>query len=250
MDIFKKNQYVILLLLVILFVSLSFSIILNININTSIKEGLTCLPNCEDVSMNNTTGTTPECKKYISKSLMSNDAKLIVNQCVTPFIKSINDLMNTKYSYNTIYKTIYNKNTTFIPSQKDLNAYFTDSSSVTIQDIMDKLCDNIDNIRNNAALKSKNISQIIYQIQTYKTDRETPSSDIKQKYDDFAMCVDKYMISVTTRCENYYNDETFNTTIKDAKETPTYYGLSSSFHKLRSYLVDSMNNKLESFSNQ
>ena len=247
MDILKKNQYVILLLVVILFVSLSFSVILNIplqlyefQIQNGIREGLTCLPTCDKVAFNNTTASIPECKEYKDKLLKSEDAKLMVNECVNPFITNINNIMKSKYDYNNIYKTLYAKNA-FMISQKEINKYFIDASFVTIQDIMDKLYDNIDNIRKNESLKSKDISQIINQINAYKADREIPSSDIKQKYDDFISSVEKFMESLSARCENYYTDENLNTLIKDVKETKSYYGLSSSFHKIYEYIIERVN---------
>jgi hypothetical protein len=240
MDVLKKNKYVILLLITILFVSLSFSIIINI----PLREGATCLPDCDKVSMNETTGTIPDCKEDNEEFLNQKDAKTIVNHCITPFIKNINSLMETKYSYKRIYKTLYKKKTRQKP-QKELNAYFKDKTSVTIQDIMDKLCENIDKITQNSALKKKNISQIINDLRRYKGDREIPSSDIKQRYQQFISCVEKYMISVTARCKDYYSDNNFNNLINEAKGKPLCYSLSSSFHKLRTYIIDGVNNKLD-----
>lgn len=239
MDIFKKNQYVILLLVVILFVSLSFSVILDI----PLREGLTCLPTCEKVSFNNTTNEVPQCKEYRDRLLTTDDAKTLVNESVNPFITSINNIMKTSYNYDNMYKTLYEKKA-FVPSQTEINKYFTDPSSVTIQDIMDRLYDNIDNIRKNASAKSKNLTPIINDLNRYKADREIPSLDIKQRYDDFIASVEKTMESVSARCENYYVDENLNTVIKDAKDTPSYFSLSSSFHKIRTYIIDGVNGNL------
>jgi len=241
MNIFKKNQYVILLLVTILFVSLSFSFILNI----PLIEGLTCLPTCEKVTFNNTTGSIPECKQYKDQSLKVEDAKTMITQCINPFITDINGIMKSKYDYDSIiYKTLYVKNTSFFISQKELNAYFTDPSCITIQDIMDKLYDNINNIKKNDATQGKDITKIVNRLNAYKADRELPSPDIKQKYENFISCVEKYMESVSAKCENYYVDENLNLLLKEVKETPSYYGISSSFHKLYEYITNAANGEL------
>lgn len=242
MDTFKKNQYVILLLVVILFVSLSFSVVLNL----PLREGLTCLPTCDNVNFDSTTGEIPKCKKYISKSLKPEDAKVIMQKCINPFIKDINAKMNHKYNYNKIRKTLYKTNTFYQSQpQKELNAYFTDVSCVSTQDIMDKLTDNVDSISKSPVFQKKNISSIINEIKRYKADRETPSSDIKHIYNKLITCVDKESDMINNRCVNYYVDENLNTLIDDVKEAPSYYGFTSSFHKLRSYILDGVNNKLE-----
>jgi hypothetical protein len=240
MNILKKNQYVILLMLTILFVSLSFSFILNI----PLREGLTCLPICEKVTFDNTTGSIPECKQYKDQLLKAEDAKTMVTQCVNPFITEINSIMKSKYDYDTvIYKPLYVKKP-YILSQKELNAYFTDPSCITIQDIMDKLYDNMNKIQKNDAAQGKDITKIVNRLIAYKADRDLPSPDIKQKYENFVSCVEKYMESVSARCEKYYVDENMNLLLKEVKETPSYYGISSSFRKLYEYITNAANGEL------
>jgi hypothetical protein len=231
MDVWKKNQYVILLLILIIFVSLSFLLILKI----PFREGATsCLPNCDSVSFDTTTGEMPPCKELEEQSLQKKDAEIMRKQCVDSFTRNIGDLIKNKYNYEVLYNSLYDKK-----NRNNLNSYFTmDASSTTIQDFMDKMADNIDLLRANNTFK-QNSTVLENYITRYKTDREIPSSDIKQKYDEYISCIEAQCKDIANRCNNNYNDQKLMDLIKIVKDNPSYYGLNSSFHDLRLYIKNS-----------
>lgn len=239
MSVSKKNQYVILLLVVVIFVSLSFFVILNM----PFREGF----NAED---DPTMDLEENTKEVEDSPLQKKDALTIQNKCVVSFTKKINDLMKNKYRFNIIYDEIeqkQKKGKKKNPSQSQLNAYFKDPSSVTIQDMMDKVSDNISLIRENPVFKAKprNVTNnIVNYITEYKKARELPSSDIKQIYTEYISCIETELKTIADRNENSYADSTLTDMIKREKKNPSYYGLNSTFHKLRTYIKLGIENKL------
>jgi len=251
MNISKKNQYVILLLIVILFVSLSFSIILNMSFREGLSEddGDTPDTNADSSPTDANADSNPidtDTKETVENPLQKKDAQNIQKQCVGSFMNNISTLMKKKYNYQVIYDEIQQKQKKHKnPNQTELNAYFTDPSSITTQDVMDKLSDSISLIRNNPVFKAKmNASTIINYITKYKTDREIPSFDIKQKYDEYISCIETQLNLIANRNKNFYVDPDLNDLIKQAKTNPIYYGLNSTFHKLRLYIKAGIENKL------
>jgi hypothetical protein len=215
--------------------SLSFSLIIKI----PLREGAACLPNCETVAFDETTGDTPECKTVNDEFLQRNDAKNIHKQCISPFVENINNLMKNKYSFQMIYDSLRHKK-----NKHGLNSYFTlDASYVSIQDLMDRMSDNLPLLKQNAKFNENYLFE--YYITAYKNDREIPSSDIKQVYDNYISSIEKNLNDISNRCDNYYIDESFNNIIKRTKENPSYYGVESSFHKLRIYINQGAEGKLE-----
>ena len=242
----KRRIYVVLLLLLIIFVSTSFYFILNI------KEGL-CLPNCDDMKFDEKTGELPKCTSLQYKFLQPKDASKILSITINPFIKSINEHMNTTYNYTLIY-TLYNKNTKIgdyvNEPQIQMNKYLTDfSNNRTNQDVMDNLVKNLSTIQTNTILqKNTNKDSILKSLNDYKNNRPTT---MKPLYEKMITSIKPYgeKILIENECsndtnKNYYKDETFRILIKEEGENPIVYGENSSFHKISDYLLQGLLGKL------
>lgn len=245
----KRKLYVLILLLLIIFVSISFSFIINI------REGL-CLPNCDNVKIDISSGTIPDCSPIEIKLLKSNDASKIYSECINPFIKSINSKIKEDYSYNLI-ETLYNTkevNEIFIEKKKDekkMKSYFTDfSNNITLQDKMDNLIINLIEIKKNLILQdSINKDGILLSLEKYNNERKKAFIEI---YEKFFKDIQPYgnTILIDNECskevenKNYYKDENFRLLIKGEKESPIFYGAKSSFHKIYDYLVQAIQGKL------
>jgi hypothetical protein len=252
MNILKKNQYVILLLIVIIFVSLSFFVILNMPFREGFEDDPYNDPTY-DMARDMEADIETDDRDIEEIPLQKKDAQNIHNKCIVPFMKNIDGLMITSYKYKIIYDILEDsqkKKKRKNPDQTQLNAYFKDPSSITIQDIMDKLSDNVSLIRENPIFKINKKGPIaLNYIVQYKNSREIPSSDIKQRYIDCISCIENELKMIATRTENYYEDTTLNDLIKREKMNPLCYGLNSTFHKLRLYVKAGIENKLNTDEN-
>lgn len=259
----KKNLYVIVLLLLILFVSLSFYYILNFN--ETLREGL-CLPSCDKVEVDTTTGEIPSCSPLNIKLLQPTDATKIYSECIPPFIKSINEKMKNNYKYDVI-QTLYNENIyiknttnygrggdngTLVKNENQIlmNSYFTDfSNNITDQDKMDNLISKISEIEKNPIFKThEKKTEISDSLKNYEKERKDHFLEI---YKDLISKIEPYgkNILIQDDCvkdvnQQFYKDETFYELIKDQKQNIICYGNKSTFHIIKDYLIQAKEGKL------
>lgn len=254
-----KNSYVILLLILVIIISQIFAMILAIPI-TPLIEGLDtskCLPDCSDVKYDYNKNTIPPCKALNVKTLKKMDAITIGLPIINNFIFNINTYLNTQYNFDiSINNILNNKN----PSQKIINAYFTDFSGInyhTNQDILDNMA-NDPNFNTNLTgftylsmtpdqIQSQpyptpeikaNISNII---NTYTSDIANPSQTLITIYTNFLQDMSGMCIQTQQKCTKYYSDQNLISLINAELEEPTYSGTSSSFHKISEYVYKIIN---------
>jgi hypothetical protein len=260
-----KYIYSILLLILVIVVSQIFAVILSIPV---LKEGLECLPRCQDISFNPTkeNPNVPPCKKLIAKLLTADDASSGGQLVISKFITNINNYIEQKYKFSTLFLPLYNLKITFPNAgasagiqnneQIKINKFFTDFSGIvhsTNQDILDNMTNDanfgeiLDKFKysQNKTTPSANIKENVKNTLTqYKTDRDKPAPELSSIYKQMMEDMSNYNISLQKRCNDYYTDKNFQTIIDTENNASKYYGNTSSFHRLDSYINDAMNGKL------
>lgn len=270
--------YVMLLLFLVIFVSQSISVILAIPI---LREGLECLPNCEDVSYNKLTSETPKCKALKVGVLNSTDAKKLCVPKVDIFTKNINTYLDNQYQFTSLIKPLYNTNiklqsvnintSTSSSSNENsgsldntqqitINKYFTDfsgiTSYVTNQDILDNMANDtefnkiIDEFNYSLDQKSPTTTtkqNIKTMITNYSNDRTTPPVEFSNNYKQILNDISAIVIDIDRRCDANnpdYLEENLKQIINNEITTTVYFGTSSSFHKIANYVSDAIAGKL------
>jgi len=258
----EKFLYVLLLLLVIIFVSQTFSFILSLS---TMREGLDeCLPSCNDVSYNYTTSTIPPCSKINILLLKPGDATAQGVPIINTFINSINNYLNNTYKITSLILPLQNPNINIQKgissiqntNQIKINKYFTDFSGMNFhsnQDILDNMIldpkfntiindfkYSLDQNNPNSTTKQN----IMTNIEKYKTESLSPIPGYSSIYTKFLQDMSGMCLSFERKCPGYYTDHNLKTLIENELQTPTYYGSSSSFHKIAEYVFQSINGTL------
>jgi len=219
---------------------------------------------CKDISFNPTkeNPNVPPCKKLIVKLLTADDASSGGQLVISKFITNINNYIEQKYKFSTLFLPLYNLKITFPNGgiqnneQIKINTFFTDFSGIvhsTNQDILDNMVKDanfgaiLDKFKysQDKTTPSANIKENIKNtLAQYKSDREKPTPELSSIYKEMISDMFNYNISLQRRCNDYYTDQNFQTIIDTEKDTSKYYGNTSSFHRLDSYISDAINGKL------
>jgi len=261
-----KFLFVILLLILVILVAEAFAVVLSIPI---LREGLassTCLPNCSDVTYDYNTNTIPPCKELKTGLLTSADAKSFKDGSLNYYKTAINTYLDSKYNYKSLILPLKNSTINFpaiekIASLKNtqqivINSYFTEPSGVlfiTNQDVLDNIIKDtnfsktltdfkysLDSSKPSQSLKTT-INNTINQ---YKTDSLNPPEEIKVIINQLIQDISGFTKYIDSRCDNYYTETNLLSLIDTEAKSPTYYGSSSTFHKLSNYIMDSVSGKL------